>query len=231
MVKSNGARISANGRMVQECAVVEAMREVGIEEDKVDKTMVTVAEPKLITLEEAAGIARRTYYTLQRWLRGGYLREYGREKFPARGGGKVLVSLEEVWYLAENPPRPGPKKNGRRCSMVRSNGGRVSVNGRMVPEYVYVEAMRCEGIQEEIIQKVVTAVEPKLITIDKAAEIAEVAESTVRSWISRQHLTIQDYEAYYPPSGGKIMRPLIDERELQVFLGQPRKSGRPKKEG
>ena len=228
MVKSNGARISTNGRMVQERAVVEAMREVGIEEDKIDKTMVTVAEPKLITLEEAAGIARRTYCTLQRWLRGGYLREYGREKFPARGGGKVLVSLEEVWYLAENPPRPGPKKNGRRCSMVRSNGGRVSVNGRVVQERAVVEAMRREGIEDVRIKNVATAVWPKLITLDDASERYGLPYNTLLSWVHRGHLTEHGRQPFPARRGGKI---LIDENELIHLLANRPRSGRPRKNG
>ena len=228
MVKSNGARISANGRMVQERAVVEAMREVGIEEDKVDKTMVTVAEPKLITLEEAIGIARRTYCTLQRWLRGGYLREYGREKFPARGGGKVLVSLEEVWYLAENPPRPGPKKNGRRCSMVRSNGGRVSVNGRMVQERAVVEAMREVGIEEDKIDKtMVTVAEPKLITLEEAAGIARRTYRTLQRWLRGGYLREYGREKFPARGGGKV---LVSLEEVLYLAETPPRPG-PKKNG
>ena len=73
--------------------------------------MVVATEPTLVTLDDAAakyGIPRTT---LENWVRVGHLEEQGRERFPARGGGKILVDEREVAFLAHNRPKTGrPRK-------------------------------------------------------------------------------------------------------------------------
>lgn len=56
---------------------------------------------ELLTIGEAAQRVGRTYRTIQRWLALGRLPERGRlHGVPARNGGAILVSLDEVQELA-----------------------------------------------------------------------------------------------------------------------------------
>lgn len=71
--------------------------------------MVTVAEPTLITLAQAVELTGKPYRSLQRWITNGYLTVRARARFPAPGGGKVLVFLEDVQALVVNPPKSGPR--------------------------------------------------------------------------------------------------------------------------
>lgn len=83
-------------RILSEAKNIEEARE----------NMVLATEPQPITLEQAAKIAGRSYRTIQIWVQTGLLLEVGREPFAARNGGKVLVDLRDVRYLAEHPPQP-----------------------------------------------------------------------------------------------------------------------------
>jgi hypothetical protein len=62
--------------------------------------------PKLITLAQAGeyGLARTT---LDSWIRAGVLKVRGRQKAPARGGGKILVAELDVVRLAQEAPGRG----------------------------------------------------------------------------------------------------------------------------
>jgi hypothetical protein len=66
------------------------------------------AEPKLITLVEAAKKYDVAYETVRNWYRSGRLLEKGREVFPTHGGGKILVDEQEVIGLKN---LRAPKKN------------------------------------------------------------------------------------------------------------------------
>jgi hypothetical protein len=58
------------------------------------------AEPKLITLVEAAKKHDLPYGTVRTWYKRGHLPEKGREVFGTHGGGKILVDEKEVIRLA-----------------------------------------------------------------------------------------------------------------------------------
>ena len=90
---------------------VQVLREGGTPEELIEK-MVVASEETLITLEEASETYSIPYGTLLRWLHVGRLVEKGRQKFAAPGGGKVLVSGDDVDYLAKNPPRSGRPRKG-----------------------------------------------------------------------------------------------------------------------
>jgi hypothetical protein len=70
------------------------------------------AEPKLITLVEAAKKYDLSYGTVRTWYRSGRLPEKGREVFPTHGGGKILVDEQEVIRLTNRwtPKRKSPSK-------------------------------------------------------------------------------------------------------------------------
>jgi transcriptional regulator with XRE-family HTH domain len=65
------------------------------------------AEPKLITLVEAAKKYELPYGTVRSWYRRGHLPEKGREVFGTHGGGKILVDEKEVIRLKSQPPARG----------------------------------------------------------------------------------------------------------------------------
>ena len=93
-----------------------AMRRAGFPEETTSQvTTALLAVPEdLITLQEASDKYRRAYDTIARWVQRGHLTEYGRQRFPARGGGKVLISEAELVELLQNPPKAGrPSKNGQ----------------------------------------------------------------------------------------------------------------------
>ena len=109
MVESG--HLNADGRWVR------AMHRAGLAQETIDQVVVaTVTKPEdLITLDQAVEDFGIPLGTLYRWMHVGHLREQGRERFPARGGGKVLVDRNDVAELAEHRPKPGrPPKNGRR---------------------------------------------------------------------------------------------------------------------
>ena len=61
----------------------------------------------LITLEEASSRYGVPYATLLSWLHRGRLEKKGRRRFPAPGGGKVLVASQDVSRLTTNGPKRG----------------------------------------------------------------------------------------------------------------------------
>ncbi len=108
----NNLRFQVNGDLIYRPAMIEALRNEGIQEEKI-QNVVTTLEPKLISLEEACdkyGVAYgRAYY----WYQRGYFTEYPRLRFVGPGGGKIVVDEIEFAYLVQNPPPKGrPKKNG-----------------------------------------------------------------------------------------------------------------------
>jgi len=72
-----------------------------------EKAQGEVEGPKLITLMEAAKIFDLSYGTLRSWRRSGRLLEKGRDPFPTKGGGKILVDEKDVIRLKD---RLTPKK-------------------------------------------------------------------------------------------------------------------------
>jgi hypothetical protein len=58
-----------------------------------------VAQPKLLTLKEAAQIHDLPYGTLRTWHQSGRLPVKGREIFHTKGGGKILVDEKDVIHL------------------------------------------------------------------------------------------------------------------------------------
>jgi hypothetical protein len=64
----------------------------------------------LVTLAEAAEIARKTFRTIQRWNASGILPTASRERHQGPGG-LVLVYREDAERLRDNPPRPGPQNS------------------------------------------------------------------------------------------------------------------------
>ena len=64
-------------------------------------------EPDLLTLVEASVAFELNVSRLKAWIYNGHLKEAGRQRYPARGGGKVLVDRADVEYLKANPPKNG----------------------------------------------------------------------------------------------------------------------------
>ena len=96
--------------------LVRAMRRAGLPQEDQDRVTTALVEKPtdLITVQEAADKSGRSHNTIMTWIKKERLTEYGRERFPARGGGKILVSEAELWELLANPPKMGrPPKNGR----------------------------------------------------------------------------------------------------------------------
>ena len=92
----------------------KAMRVQGTREEQIDKVVETAEAPPtdLITLETASERHEIPYGTLLRWVNNGTLAERGRERFSARGGGKLLVSDADVVELKDHRPKKGrPAKN------------------------------------------------------------------------------------------------------------------------
>ena len=110
MVKSRN-RTDGNG----DGRWLKAMRETGIPEGQISQVVeATLTKPEdLITLEQAASEYGVPYSTLGRWINVGHLEVKERIKYPAPGGGKVLVDRNDVAALSENRPKRGrPPKNG-----------------------------------------------------------------------------------------------------------------------
>lgn len=100
-------------------AIVRAKRE-GMSTTEVLEIAKAMTEEReddeLITLEEASRRFEVPQPRLRKWLQFGHLRERGRLPFPARGGGKVLISCKEMTFLMLHPPQPGrpPKQHSHR---------------------------------------------------------------------------------------------------------------------
>ena len=91
-------------------AEIEArLRSDGFNEEEANK-VVTTLEPKLVTLKDAAEECALPVYRLRLWHARGLLKEHGRRRASARGGGLVLVDLADVREIADNPPKPGPRQ-------------------------------------------------------------------------------------------------------------------------
>jgi hypothetical protein len=67
---------------------------------KLKEKVGAAAEPKLISMPEAARKYDLPYTTVRAWYRRGHLPEKGREVFGTHGGGKILVAEKEVSRLA-----------------------------------------------------------------------------------------------------------------------------------
>ena len=71
------------------------------------------AEPdSLLTIEEASTKYGTPYNTLLQWVHRGKLTVVARQKFPARGGGKILIDEAELQYLLAHPPAMGRPRKG-----------------------------------------------------------------------------------------------------------------------
>lgn len=77
--------------------------------------------------------------------------------------------------------------------------------------------LRGDGFNEEEANKVVTALEPKPITIRAAAKKYGLREALIRQWLHRGHLHAVDRVKFPAPGGGKI---LIDEAQLKERVEQ-----------
>ena len=109
--------------------------------------------------------------------------------------------------------------------MVRYRNGTRNGDG-LVPLDVLVKAMEEAGTPQEVIETVVLAIEPKLITIEAAAEKFQMGVHTIHTYLKRGHLEEKGRQKFAAPGGGKI---LIDENELVALLEHPPKPGRPRK--
>jgi transcriptional regulator with XRE-family HTH domain len=77
--------------LVEPREVMKLKEKVGVGEE--------AAEPRLITLVEAANKFDLPYETIRNWYRSGRLPEKGREVFGTHGGGKILVDEKEIIRL------------------------------------------------------------------------------------------------------------------------------------
>lgn len=101
----------AKERVVHSIRVGKALAEIErlkTQAARLEAELTTVSED-LVTLDEAAEIAGRSYRTIERWVAAEILPKAGRERFHARNGGRVLVERQKVEELRDNPPRPGPR--------------------------------------------------------------------------------------------------------------------------
>ena len=69
--------------------------------------LLPLIEPVLITLEEAVQQFAVSIGRLNTWIAREHLQVKGRQPFPARGGGKVLVDQNDVQQLVDHPPKQG----------------------------------------------------------------------------------------------------------------------------
>ena len=83
--------------------------------------------------------------------------------------------------------------------------------------------MRERGYPDEEIAELVTAAEPRPITIKEAAEKYRLPVPNLRNWLSRGHLTRLD-RVKGPGPGGLV---LLNETELELLIVNPPKPGRP----
>ena len=105
--------------------IVEVLRNQGIPEEHIravvnkvlndpDETIdhdLMMKKEDLGTLAEISESQDVPYGRLLSWVARGHLEVRGRERFPARGGGKLLVSEADVIALKLHPPKNGrPKK-------------------------------------------------------------------------------------------------------------------------
>ena len=106
----------------------------------------------------------------------------------------------------------------------------VDLNGRAserIPLGVLVQEMERAGAPPEVIEKVVVATEPNLITLKHAAEKYGIALESLRNWLYRANITERARESFPARGGGKV---LIDENELIAYLERRNpKGGRPQK--
>jgi excisionase family DNA binding protein len=106
-------RYRGNGRVFSLAEIEARLRGNGFSEEQVDQVVTTLG-PKPITIEEASEEFDIPQGTLYSWLRRRHLVPLGRIRFPARGGGKVLIDRNQVEELLRDPPRTGrPPKNQR----------------------------------------------------------------------------------------------------------------------
>ncbi len=103
-------------------------------------------------------------------------------------------------------------------SIAHTNG-----NGEMVP----LDALYQVGVPQEMIDKVVTAAEPILITLEAAAHKHSLSLAALRKWVTRGNIAEKGRERFAAPGGGKL---LIDEIELLRYLeAKSLQGGRPRK--
>ncbi len=86
--------------------IEDRLRSDGFNAEEAER-VVTTLEPKPITIQQASDEFGIPKGTLGRWIHIGHLTPVGRVKFPARGGGKVLVDRAQVEEMVRNPPRNG----------------------------------------------------------------------------------------------------------------------------
>ena len=194
-----------------------AMRSAGVSEETIT-TVIEAIQPKvddLVTLEEAQGQFPVSYGMLNSWVSRGHLTVRGRVRFPAPGGGKVLVDPNDVEYLIENPPKQGrpPRikavpavgttgvavRRGVSRQVVKSADAMVNSNARNGgngnADARWTRVMRSAGVSEETISDVVEATLPKdenLITLEEAAEQHGIPYGTLTRWIHVGHLNVVD---------------------------------------
>lgn len=92
--------------------IEERLRSDGFNEEAAER-VVTTREPKPITIKEASEVFNVPEATIRGWIHRGHLASVGRIKYPAPGGGKVLVDSAQVEELTVSPPVNGrpPKKS------------------------------------------------------------------------------------------------------------------------
>lgn len=95
-------------------AWVQSMRDADVPEGKIEQVVTAVLpRPKethpdnWVTLKEASAETGLGISRLKGWVHRGILEPRDRKKAPARGGGYLLVDIEDVRALKEDPPKPG----------------------------------------------------------------------------------------------------------------------------
>ncbi len=104
---------------------------------------------------------------------------------------------------------------------------RVEVPERLVRLTQVAQCLRDRGLPEEVIQDLVTATEPNLITLEEASEKYTLRPDRIRMWIRRGHLEEGGRQRFHAPGGGKI---LVNEDDIAHLCANPPKDGRPPKD-
>ena len=101
------------------------------------------------------------------------------------------------------------------------------MDGKMVPLARVVAALRDLGYPEEDVRKVVTATEPRPITLTEASEKYGIPRGTLLRWVHFGLLKVIARRKG-PGPGGLV---IVDEHELQYRIEHPPKPGRPPRNG
>jgi hypothetical protein len=185
------------------------------------------AEPRLVSLPDAAKKYDLPYGTVRTWYRSGQLPEKGREVFGTHGGGKILVAESDVIRLKH---RRTPKRRRGYAPQVASTGEgdtRARPEARRARQQDLAQSYEVVTTLRQAAEKTGVPVEELMTVRDITAEWG-VGRTRIHDWSRRGHHG-QPHLTPLPvrlkgAGGGQL---LFLREEVERKMANPPKPGRP----